>query len=438
MVFPELVEPRFRLDTIDAALETDRLGTDGACATFVLSAAGQRAHVSLPLRRESSLPDVFAQLPGCAQLLVCKLAFCMAFGEPALLRGPTCFKAHCVRLLASHLAFEQSSPLNAVFLSPLTEKSDLEGSIEPHNLQSFVHYIQGCCSWLNDQAAAQSPAAARADVPSFGLDGAIGSHADVRSCLEWHAAAGATATLDYNRRSGARWAAMLLEELRAFEATAQGFPFCERGVARSVRFGGMLFLKGFDLPDQAAVEGLNGLTELERTFSSGADPDEGVPVHAQLHIVASVHEAACADSGRGSTVRGLSPAVVSRFTLIHVEPPRFVDFGEAYRGLLERRLGYPGCARGVDYMLAALGRLEQLQPRLVHRLTLRNLLQWCDYAGVQRRAMPEPWERVPGATQLLNLVLGGQVLLLDKLPPEQRAEAALALGEVESSLEALL
>ena len=31
----------------------------------------------------------------------------------------------------------------------------------------------------------------------------------------------------------------------------QGFPYCERGVMRSVRFGGLLYLKGFDLPDQA-------------------------------------------------------------------------------------------------------------------------------------------------------------------------------------------
>jgi hypothetical protein len=187
-------------------------------------------------------------LPRSAKLLLCKLAFCLAFGEPALLSGPTCFKAYCVQLLGRSLRLEADEcGLNVVFLSQLTEKGDLEGSIEPHNLQSWCRFLQSWCRCLAVQAAAAPP-----DSRPPRLVGSTPTVGELREILAWHA--DRIDALPPNRRSNARYCKVLLRELDAFERSAQGFPFVERGVLRSVRFGGVLFLRDYNLPDQAATQ----------------------------------------------------------------------------------------------------------------------------------------------------------------------------------------
>ena len=47
---------------------------------------------------------------------------------------------------------------------------------------------------------------------------------------------------------------MHFAELEAFDRSAQGFPHCERGVLCSVRFGGLLLLRGFELPEPAVLD----------------------------------------------------------------------------------------------------------------------------------------------------------------------------------------
>jgi hypothetical protein len=235
---------------------------------------------------------------------------------------------------------------------------------------------------------------------------------DVRGFLSWHAAR--QSTLSGNRRSNARWCAALLRELASFDGSAQGFPYCERGVMRSVRFGGVLLLRGFELPDQAVIEGLNALMELDRSYRSGCDVAEHVTVHEQLFIVASAHAqpvrlpgSASAATSRHSVPDGMSPAVVSRLTLIHVEPPAFADFASEYGGLLARRLTVPHAERCVQYMFAMLAVLAERHPLLAHRLTLRKMLQWCDYARLDREVLAC---RTGGFDEAMaNLALGAQV-----------------------------
>ena len=144
---------------------------------------------------------------------------------------------------------------------------------------------------------------------------------------------------------------------------------------RAVRFGGVLLLRGFELPDQAVIEGLNALLELDRSFRSGCDVAEHVPVHHELFIVASAHEqpamrAGAASKAKWAVPEGLSPATVSRLTLIHVEPPSFDEFESEYGGLLARRLAMPAASnanpeRCVRYMFAVLRALAQ--PRRAYR-----------------------------------------------------------------------
>lgn len=204
----------------------------------------------------------------------------------------------------------------------------------------------------------------------------------------------------------------------------------------SVRFGGVLFLKGFELPDQAVVERLNALLELERSFLS--HDDEPIPVHEQLFVVASAHVPSVGGGGgwaarlRRALPEGLSPAVVSRLTLVNVEPPTFAEFEEAYSGLLTRRIGGGDGARCVHCMFALLQPVGLWQPKLARQLTLGHLLRWCDYARQLDRRHWVSWAAGPANEQavLLNLVLGGQILLLDQLEKPARDELAAEMARV--------
>ena len=133
----------------------------------MLRGAGQHAQVTLPLREGGDLCDEFDELPDAARLLVCKLAFCVAFREPVLLSGPSGFKSHCVHLLGRSLLLDHAAEggVHTIFLSPLTEAADLEGSIEPHTLESFSAYLQPCVRWLEEQRATASSSAQRAGAP---------------------------------------------------------------------------------------------------------------------------------------------------------------------------------------------------------------------------------------------------------------------------------
>ena len=422
IVFPERVPAHMRVARLEAALNVD-----GEDATFELGGGGQSAQVTLRLRAGHTLVADFSQLPASAQVLVCKLAFCAAAREPVLLSGPSCFKGHCVQLLGRSLALRvpHDQAVHTIFLSQLTEAGDLEGSIEPHSRQSFIAYLQPICMLLaratDDADADDGPAC---PTPSE----------DMRGFLAWHAAR--ADSLSGNARSNARWCAALGRELAAFDGGAQGFPYCERGVMRSVRFGGVLFLRGFEMPDQAVVESLNALLEIDRSFRSGCDVSEHVSVHEELFIVASAHEQPVALPGSASAARtrravpeGLSPAVVSRLTLIHVEPPAFGEWETEYGPLVARRLAVPDAPRCASYMFVVLRVLSEHQPRAAHRLTLRTLLQWCDYTRLDREV--RACRRGGFDEVMANLALGAQVLLLDQLEPTQRAAVVAALEPIE-------
>ena len=156
IVFPELLTPDRRLVRLEASLSV----VDDM-ATFALSSGGQSACVRLRLVSGSSIASEFDALPWSGRVLLCKLAFCVASREPVLLCGPSSFKSHCVELLGRSLRFEKtctpsgtatSSAVNTIYLSPLTEAGDLEGSIEPHSRGSFLEYLHGCCEQLQPQS----------------------------------------------------------------------------------------------------------------------------------------------------------------------------------------------------------------------------------------------------------------------------------------------
>ena len=164
-----------------------------------------------------------------------------------------------------------------------------------------------------------------------------------------------------------------------------------------VRFGGVLLLEGFEMPDQAVIEGLNALLEIDRSFRSGVDLVEPVPVHPQLFVVATAHEASAPSASRehAPLPEGLSPAVVSRLTLIRVEPPSFADWRVQYGQVLARRLAGPHAKVCLEYLFDAIASPYSLC-LLTHRL-LDPLPARCLLACARRCASSTSSTRAPSS-----------------------------------------
>ena len=149
--------------------------SDGDVTTAIVGLRGvaplPHAQVTLRLWRASPLVRDFEYLPEGARLLVAQLAFCIAFREPVLLSGPSCYKSHCARLLGQSLVLPRAKePISTLFLSALTEAADLEGGVEPHTFASYIAYLQPCVRDL--QAHASSGPLAPGAPPPPALDAA--------------------------------------------------------------------------------------------------------------------------------------------------------------------------------------------------------------------------------------------------------------------------
>jgi hypothetical protein len=351
-------------------------------------------------------------LHSSAIVAICKLAFCFHFKEPCILRGPTCFKSHCVRTLVDAMDIANSSrKLNTLYLSQLSEHNDLVGGIEPHTKQSFSEYIAS----LLPMVASVMPDSQHA--PAF----EVGQVLKQLRLLAHDSSAPATVK---------KWCADRLFQLEN-DFAPQGFPFCERGIVSSVRHGGVLLLKDLNLPDQAVVESLNSLTELCPSFRSGP-ANEQVAIHDQFHVVATVHEP--------STLNPLSPAMLSRFTEIRIEPPTTSDiagFQEAWSPLLTRYMrskyakamtedefslladlptaehAHNSLADFMEYMFGLLSVIQKCMPSVLKQVTLRTMLQWADYIALRRER--ETWGESDQYKVIEKLVIGGHILLLDKI-----------------------
>ena len=421
IIFPEHLSTELQIDRLHGSVTPSSNGDEEA--SFRISALGQAAEVFLPMVDPMAFADDFSRLPARAQLLVCKLAFCIAFREPVLVSGPSCFKSHCIHLLGRSVRFQaHSRDVNTISLSRLTESADLVGSIEPHSRESFIEYLLPRCLWIQTQSTAVADGT-NSMPPSL--------NAGLRPFLVWHA--NRRDQLDGNLRSNARWCATMLQELDAFETGAQSFPFCERGVMQSVRFGGLLLLESFEQPDQAVIEGLNALLELDRSFRSGCDLLEATTVHDELIFVATCH--AAAKQARTLVPEGLSAAVVSRLTLICVSPPPFSEMETEFTPLLLHKIGMVGRDRAVAYMFEALRHLQVTCARILDQITLRLLLQWCNFSRLRRgRAVGNGNTDTSSEKTLMeNMVLGLHVLLFDRLDVPQRLIITKSLEAVENN-----
>lgn len=98
------------------------------------------------------------------------------------------------------------------------------------------------------------------------------------------------------------------------------FLFNDGPVAKAVKYGSLLILEDFDLPSQAVTERLNSLFENEPYFQLNEDINLSMNMNHSIHIPSSFNVVAIVHQESEYQMLNLSPAALSRFTQIRVEP----------------------------------------------------------------------------------------------------------------------
>eukprot|EP00808_Paulinella_micropora_P014537 g75808.t1 len=287
--------------------------------------------ISLTLKAPSSFKGEVPPMPAEAMLLICKLAFGVGFREPSLVHGPTCFKAWCIRIMSELI----SADLGCIFLSDVTSETDLFGGTEPHVLSSFKEYCEVVATAIRQSAQInnQKPKDVWQELQSYRRVDAARRH--------WP-------LIDYLLRESQKLSS---------QGKNQIFPYCERAVSHSARFGGLLWLRDLDQADQGVVEILNELCDFNPSFSwHNYDQTPGTPpsqhVDESLSIIASIH----------TPSREISPALLSRFTQIRVEAPGLTKYGPVLESI--------GISKqDVEKMMNLVKPFEE-------QATSRHLFQW--------------------------------------------------------------
>lgn len=293
--------------------------------TFVINNEKTKAEVKLPAL-SSSLPP---RLLTSAHLSMCKLAFAIAHREPVVLEGPTCYKSTLVRQLSEMVALTgQHDSLTTLYLSELTEERDLLGGIEPHSADSF-------CDTVARKAAKQLFSAYKSkelfktkkeksfermdDIRDFfrllceklrccfqnkELK-SLSPNEFLKELFDWTP----SPSDDHQLISDAAYAHGILIGLQS-STSSQFFPFCERGIMTNLRFGGICLLRDINLADQAVLERLNSVTDLDPTFLHPHDIAVPLHVHKCFRVVATMSHPLSKD---------ISRSMQSRYTFIKIE-----------------------------------------------------------------------------------------------------------------------
>ena len=117
------------------------------------------------------------------------------------------------------------------------------------------------------------------------------------------------------------------------------FKFREGPVTKAVKLGSLLYLEDFDLPSQAVTERLNSLLESDPSFAvtenitiSGENSTTEIKVPDSFQFIASIHQ------DFEYSKLNLSPAALSRFTVIRVPAYSDDDIKSIVKSELEQRL----------------------------------------------------------------------------------------------------
>uniref|UniRef100_A0A1I8I014 AAA_5 domain-containing protein n=2 Tax=Macrostomum lignano TaxID=282301 RepID=A0A1I8I014_9PLAT len=368
--------------------------------------AAVSATVSVKLKAlQKSLPQPMIR---SEQLSLCKLALALHFAEPVVLEGRTNFKATMVRHLTQIVDFgaPELCRLTTLYMSDLTETRDLFGGIEPHSAESFeetcanpaaqllmtrypskaksfskcTSYFESTCSKLRNRLTNELPA-------PFKQSPAVERWKSCKSSqfcdiLKQHSA-DFIGCPQQCLLSDAAFAHETLQNLSLCSSGSQIFPFCERGIMRNIRFGGIAFLRDINLADQAVIECLNSVTELEPSFTHPHQFDAPIALSVNFRLIATISL---------PTDKDISPSMRSRYTVIHVRDPQLTDVSRGseaevfFRDILSRESSIPSSlSEDIDRGLSEALKLSN------GILSVKSLVNMASFAKIPPKCCKSPF-----------------------------------------------
>ncbi|PAA48319.1 hypothetical protein BOX15_Mlig003175g2, partial [Macrostomum lignano] len=163
----------------------------------------------------------------------------------------------------------------------------------------------------------------------------------------------------------------------------QIFPFCERGIMRNIRFGGIAFLRDINLADQAVIECLNSVTELEPSFTHPHQFDAPIALSVNFRLIATISL---------PTDKDISPSMRSRYTVIHVRDPQLTDVSRGseaevfFRDILSRESSIPSSlSEDIDRGLSEALKLSN------GILSVKSLVNMASFAKIPPKCCKSPF-----------------------------------------------
>ena len=164
------------------------------------------------------------------------------------------------------------------------------------------------------------------------------------------------------------------EHLRTFSGQTN-FHFKDGRVTDAVKQGKFLLLEDFNLPNQAVTERLNSLLEPERSFTLNEDitmskeENMNLTVDANFQFIATVHQE------NAFTKVNISPASMSRFTVIRIPSYDHCHLGMIIESEFERRLLHFNPCHAKDILFEFYSLLQEKDVLV----SLNMLFQWVDF-----------------------------------------------------------
>ncbi|CAK84281.1 unnamed protein product (macronuclear) [Paramecium tetraurelia] len=334
--------------------------------TIKFSIKNQQAEISIPFKLGKNYnihKSAEQNLNPIQRLVLCKIAFSCYFRENILIVGKTSSKTYLSQLFAQLVEFQNPYPFELMYINSQTEITDLIGSMESHNQESYEKYCQNLIKKLDkdEQNINQN---------EINIESRFKQLND-----------------KYQQPS-------FFDQV--FKNIGNQFPFIERGLTFNARFGGVVCLKNISMADQSVIEGLNALLEIEPHFIVNG---QEIKLHNEFFVIALLN------TNFGGQ---LSDALQSRLTKIKIQVPQLINSTKildiSYQKFIQSKIkNQVESDQIIKFVQDVLIRTKEVKEVYYENISDRKFYQWMSFLNLDI-----------DATHLQKLALGFQFTILDK------------------------
>ncbi|CAD8200809.1 unnamed protein product [Paramecium pentaurelia] len=331
--------------------------------TIQFEIKNDKAEIKISLEANKNLNSLSQEIQNLSdqqRLLLSQIALCFYCKENVLIEGETTFKTYVTKLFSSIIQFQNPNPFELIYTSSVTEIADLLGTTESHNSESYMIHCKNLIQKLGKNQK------------FINLD-------QIQTTLN-----------DLAKQWGQK---IFFDSIN--KNLNNQFPFVERGLTFSARFGGVVCLKNITLADQSVLEGLNALLEIEPHFVVNG---KKIDIHKEFIVIALLN------SNFGNQ---LSDALQSRLTKISIQTQELLNSSnqlqESYQKSIRSKISIQGQSNEIiTFVEQLLGSLKKQKYEQYKMLSSRQFYQWMNFLAL-----------TINAPNLEKLSLGFQFVILD-------------------------